>query len=682
MTEPESAQEKDGVVSVLIIDDNPDWTDMLVHVFQSQPGQWLAQCAGSLWEGVERLQERNWDLLMLDLNLPDCRGLETLHLMRSAAPLTAILVMTGEVEQDLARQALRAGAQDFLTKGTLTNAAILRVARYTYERRKADLQVRASQQLLASTLDALPTCIAILDQDGCIRAINSRWKHYHNPANPLIEGCLEGMDYRTACDRALELGGNLSAVALGIQMVISRTRTHFGADYRVPLLDGSTWYECSATRFTDQMGTPTVVISHLDVSERKELEGRLRVSEELFSVISNNVVDLMAIIDAEGNRIYTSPSYGPCLGYSTQEMEGLSSSDLLHAEDVQKVEASLKSLFAGEPAKSLEYRLRHQDGRFLHFESQGSLIHGAEAEPARALIVAREITERKIVEQERARMEMQLRQAQKLEAIGQLAAGIAHEINTPTQYIGDNTVFLRDAVRDLLLFVAEVSTYAHQHDSDPECAHFRTRIQELDLEFLRSEIPRAIEQNLDGVGRVSRIVAAMKDFSHPSGDTKENINLNRAIESTVAVSHNEWKYVAELELDLDPALPLVPCFPGEFNQVILNLIVNAAHAIEEARQASGTTALGRIGIRTRAQDARVEVRVSDTGTGIPEAICGRIFDPFFTTKPVGKGTGQGLSIAHTVIVDKHGGRISVESQVGQGSTFIIQLPLGSGNGPA
>jgi signal transduction histidine kinase len=194
-----------------------------------------------------------------------------------------------------------------------------------------------------------------------------------------------------------------------------------------------------------------------------------------------------------------------------------------------------------------------------------------------------------------------------------------------------------------------------------------------DLDYLRSEVPTAIEQLLDGVDRVAGIVRAMKEFSHPGVLEKAPLDVNRAIESTVLVSRNEWKYVADLTTDFDQSLQPIPFVAGEFNQVVLNMIVNAAHAIASVTGETG--AKGSIHISTRADNGFVEIRVSDTGCGIPEAIRSKVFDPFFTTKPVGKGTGQGLAIAHSIIVVKHGGAIRIESEVGTGTTFIIQLPL-------
>jgi signal transduction histidine kinase len=166
----------------------------------------------------------------------------------------------------------------------------------------------------------------------------------------------------------------------------------------------------------------------------------------------------------------------------------------------------------------------------------------------------------------------------------------------------------------------------------------------------------------------------MKDFSHPGSDQKEVIDINKAIESTLTVSHNEWKYNAELVTDFDAVLTAVPCYPGEFNQVILNMIVNASHAIADCRDGDSDE-LGTITIATRLDDGYAEVRISDTGAGMPEAVRKRIFEPFYTTKGVGKGSGQGLAIAYTVIVDKHGGTIEVDSEPDKGTTFIIRLPM-------
>jgi len=278
---------------------------------------------------------------------------------------------------------------------------------------------------------------------------------------------------------------------------------------------------------------------------------------------------------------------------------------------------------------------------------------------------------------ERRNLETQLRQAQKLESIGHLAAGIAHEINTPIQYVGDNVTFLRDAfgnIQEVLKLQGDLLSRAKGGPlNDGVSAELDQALAHADLEFLSEEVPKAIDQALEGVGRVAKIVRAMKEFSHPDSDSKVAADLNRLIENTITVARNEWKYVAEVVTDLDPSLPPVPCLAGEFNQVILNLIVNAAHAIG-ARISGDASQKGLITISTHSLPERAEIRVKDNGTGIPEGVRAKVFDPFFTTKPVGKGTGQGLAIAHTAIVKKHGGTIHFETEMGGGTTFIIQLP--------
>jgi signal transduction histidine kinase len=275
-------------------------------------------------------------------------------------------------------------------------------------------------------------------------------------------------------------------------------------------------------------------------------------------------------------------------------------------------------------------------------------------------------------------LEQQLRQAQKLEAIGQLAAGIAHEINTPTQYVGDNATFIKQSWSSISNVVRAAQGLYRESEagaiSAEATAGLGRCIQEADINYLVEEIPKAIDQSLEGVHRVAKIVRAMKDFSHPSSEEKTALDINRAIETTITVTRNEWKYVCEVETCLDPALPLVPCHAGEFNQVILNLLINAAHAISHV-VGDGGNGKGKIHVATRQESDEVEISIQDTGCGIPAEIQSRVFEPFFTTKPVGQGTGQGLALAHTSIVRRHDGRLWFETTPGKGTTFFIRLPV-------
>jgi signal transduction histidine kinase len=274
---------------------------------------------------------------------------------------------------------------------------------------------------------------------------------------------------------------------------------------------------------------------------------------------------------------------------------------------------------------------------------------------------------------ERRFLVKELEHSRRLEAIGQLAAGVAHEINTPTQYVSDNTRFLRDAFAEVVTLLRGLQNCVAE-DHPPTTAELRELLATADVEYLLDELPRSVDQSLNGLGHIARIVRAMKEFSHPSSDEKTPTDLNKALQTTVLVASNEWKYVAEVETDFASDLPLVECLAGEMNQVFLNLLVNAAHAVAD-NAGLEPNSKGRITISTRAvgNDA-VEVRIQDTGCGIRPEHRAKIFEQFFTTKEVGKGTGQGLAIARNVVVNKHGGTIDFESEVGQGTTFIVRLP--------
>ena len=264
-----------------------------------------------------------------------------------------------------------------------------------------------------------------------------------------------------------------------------------------------------------------------------------------------------------------------------------------------------------------------------------------------------DITERKLAEQ-------RLAQGEHLESIGRLAAGVAHEINTPIQYLNDSVYFIREAMQELLAHNAKL---AAQLPVPPETDE--------DIEDLKKDLPPALDRVVDGLGRIAEIVRSMKEFSHVDQREMSRVDINRAINSTLIIARSEYKYVADVQTDFQE-LPQVLCHGGQINQVVLNLVVNAAHAI--ADKVRGTPEKGLITVKTRTEDGFAVVSVSDTGGGIPESIRKRIFEPFFTTKEVGKGTGQGLSIAHNVI-KAHGGKLEYITEIGKGTTFTVRLPL-------
>lgn len=285
------------------------------------------------------------------------------------------------------------------------------------------------------------------------------------------------------------------------------------------------------------------------------------------------------------------------------------------------------------------------------------------------VVVIRDISELK-------KYELELRHSQKLEAVGQLAAGIAHEINTPVQFVSDNLRFFSDAFEAFeKVLDAGQALHALASAVDPmnsSVTAYENSIDDTDIEFFRDDIKSALGQSADGMERVATIVRAMKIFAHPGTGERTPADLNAAIESTIIVARNEFKFIANLNAELGE-LPLVPCFLGDVNQVFLNLLVNASHAISD--RVGDTSDRGLITVRTFQDGAYAVVEISDTGTGIPNAAQAHIFEPFFTTKEVGRGTGQGLALAYSIITEVHGGLLTFTTEDGIGTTFTVRLPL-------
>lgn len=393
---------------------------------------------------------------------------------------------------------------------------------------------------------------------------------------------------------------------------------------------------------------------------RLKAEEALRRSEErsrrLFAALPRPVwvYDLATLKFLEVNDAAVSH-----YGYSRSELLNMKVSEVrFPVEDASDGARLTPEKDSGE----LKHRLK--DGSVIDVQITSHPFEYAERQAV--LVVAEDITERK-------HLEVELRHAQKLEAVGGLAAGIAHEINTPIQFIGDNVRFLNDAFSGLRQLIGEYQAVTAAAGLD--CGRLdalRKAEESADLPYLTEEIPKAIQQTLDGVERVATIVRAMKDFAHPDLAEMAPADLNQALKSTLVVARNELKYVADVETDFAD-LPLVPCLLGDLNQVFLNLLINAAHAIGDVVKQTGGKGL--IRVATRLEDRCVAVSISDTGTGIPDAIREKVFEPFFTTKEVGRGTGQGLAIARSIVVEKHKGMLTFETEAGKGTTFFIRLPL-------
>ena len=278
---------------------------------------------------------------------------------------------------------------------------------------------------------------------------------------------------------------------------------------------------------------------------------------------------------------------------------------------------------------------------------------------------------------EARRLVREMAQGQKLESVGRIAAGVAHEINTSVQFISDSVRFVRHSLKDVPRAIGDYRAVVADLLSGKEVGDAARKAldtdEAADVDYFLKNAPDALDRALEGIGRVGSIVKSMTEFAHPDARAMADVDINRAIRSTLNMARNEYKGVAELEIELDPVLPRVHCHAGDFNQVVLNLLLNAAHAIGDVVGDSGRK--GRITLRTRAIADFVEVSIGDTGDGIPEAVRGRIFEPFVTTKEVGRGTGQGLALSRGIVVEKLKGSLHFETETGRGTTFFIRLPV-------
>jgi PAS domain S-box-containing protein len=420
----------------------------------------------------------------------------------------------------------------------------------------------------------------------------------------------------------------------------------------------------------DEIGKMGAALNKM-ADELKKLE---EATLNSFNQTLDQVIDCVFMFDPE-TLVFSYVNKGAVdhTGYTRKELLQLTPLAINSEYTLESLREMLAPLKNGSQ-ESVVKRTVHmsKDGRHIPVEVFLKYVVPAKGD-GRFVAIVQDVTEIEKAAKEKERLQSQLLQAQKLESVGQLAAGIAHEINTPMQFIGTNMEFLEEASKGMVNL--EQSIKKIMATAPPEIAEeLQSAFEEADWQYLMEEVPAAIQQSKNGITRVTSIVKAMKEFSHPSSREKDNVVVNSIIETTVLIARNEWKYVSEVTTDLAADLPPIPCHIDELGQVILNLLINAAQAIGEKLGRNPVGDKGEIHISTQAVDSSVEIKIRDSGSGIPERIRERIFDPFFTTKEVGKGTGQGLAISHNVITEKHGGTLTFETEEGKGTTFIIRLP--------
>jgi len=446
----------------------------------------------------------------------------------------------------------------------------------------------------------------------------------------------------------------------------------------VVLLQSPSWWTRGRIAGLVMMLAGMILLSALWVTIlRRRVEEQtktLRASEERYRELFENASDLVYTTDLDLRFTSLNRVAEQTLGYTQAEAIQMSAQQLVSPQHRQQVDRHFQRAVAGEAISKLELEVTAKDGRRVMLEVNPRLIY-RDGKPVGVQGIARDITGRK-------EAEMELRQAQKLESVGRLASGIAHEINTPIQFVGDHIRFLQDSMGCLQATLLKYQKLRDAAASGTVTAGLLAEVRraegEADCAFLLEEIPKALSQSLEGVTRVATIVRAMKEFAHPENKDMGAADLNKALLSTLTVARNELKYVAEVEIDSGD-LPLVVCNVGDMNQVFLNLLLNAAYAVGDVMKETGKK--GKISVHTRVDGSMALIAIADTGAGIPEGIRNRIFDPFFTTKEVGRGTGQGLAIARSVVVDRHKGTLTYKSDVGKGTTFYVRLPLESADLP-
>ena len=652
-------------------------------------------------DALARLATVPFDVFLLDLAVPGCQGTPSLRRLILAATNAPVVIVSSAYDEAQAFESVRAGAEDYTVSSRMNTTAFERVILYAIERHTARqrtaLQFSVSRMLAESaTLHHAANGIlgALCDFAKCSRG--EVWKTDTLQDRLVLIDCwpippdsvstTESLASRTALRGEGLLGTvweSSSPAWLSEHAGGADQPPGIEAAVALPLSVGTGTLGVLAlfgpgatSRDEDFIKLLTSVAGQLGqfMARKSAEEDRESLGAERL-IILDSMSEGIYGLDRQAHITFMNKSAARILDCNAEQVLGKNAHTLFHhthpdGSAYPESECPVARLMVtGENYRSDQDYFWRLDGSHFAVDYSARPVF-KEKEINGAVISFTDISDKR-------QMEVELRHGQKLEAVGRLAAGIAHEINTPIQFIGDNTRFLQDSFRDTLEMIAKYEQiYEEAAKGSPNPAllvELDAIRQKIEWSYLRVEIPKAMDQALDGVNRVATIVRAMKEFSHVDRSAEKTAaDLNKALESTLIVARNEVKYVADVQTDFGP-LPPVICHLGDLNQVFLNLLVNAAHAIAEVAGPNGEKGL--ITLRTTCDDEFVTVSIQDSGTGIPEAVRGKVFDPFFTTKEVGKGTGQGLALARAVVVDKHGGTLTFETQMGKGTTFFVRLPI-------
>jgi PAS domain S-box-containing protein len=693
---------RSGIGTILAVDDERTSLKLLTTVLEAEGYHVHSAMSGE--QALESAARILPDLILLDIvmlgidGFEVCRQLKT-HAKTSHVPVIFLSATTDSKERVAG---FKLGAVDFVSKPFQRQELLARVhahlalARLQAQLKKETAELGETNQRLQEEIakrEEIATSLAeseekfrtlaasaqdafvMLDEDGRIIFWNRAATGMFGYSAEEISGERFHDHIMPERFRSAHHRGFAHFKATGSGAVI-------GKSIEMPALrrDGS--------EFQVELSVATVKLRQkwVAIAVIRDITGRLRAQETLKHSEERLNLALEAAhmgtweLDLSTGKAWRSPLHDRIFGYDSLSPDWSYEQFLEHIvpEDRERGRMESTHTDASGQFKTECQIVRDCDGMKRWIQAKGRTIYDHQGKPARMMGTVLDITESKLAEQERQVTEAQSSLSQKLESVGRLASGVAHEINTPMQFITDNTQFLKRAVTSLTevlgAYRAVNETVASGKKPEEALALARALEETNEMEYLLGEIPRTFDETMSGLQRVTHIIKSLKEFSHPNTTSKHPADLNKAIATTIAVSRHEWKYVAEVVTELDPDLPMIPLCVDEMNQVMLNLIVNAAHAIGDAIKLRGE-AKGVITIRTKQDGDSVQIDVADNGTGIPESAQSHIFEPFFTTKGVGKGTGQGLAIIRTIVLKNHGGTISFTTAPGKGTTFHIRLPM-------
>lgn len=700
-------QKQKHSIRVLLVDDDPDTAEETAQLLQRMDSQQRIEhkTVELLSDALTEISQSHYDLILLDTSLADMPSPTAIRSLRDAFSYAPIIATLKYDDSELAAMWVDEGADECLFMGVVNEKVLNRVVQYAVKRyhtySKLHQQSRTHHvlnTLLSLSLQELPfegllkECLEVILSapltemlhQGAIFVTENGDQHLKMLAHSNLDQQIVGLCETVAFGHCL---CGLAAKSGELQFADCVDDRH---DNRVDGMQPHGHYNVPIISKGKVLGVLALYLKEDHVRNQEEETFLRGVADTLAGIIERaRTSDQLALAHEQNSRLLTSltsiligvdnqdrishwnEQATQTFGVAAEHVLGEPIASTPVGWDWAQVSCSIMECLKDYKKNDrFEVRFKLENGTHRLLSIYATPFIDESEDRSGYLLIADDVTEQKQAESE-------LQQMQKLQSIGQLAAGIAHEINTPIQYVGDNVRFLRDAFED----IADIINHEHKVVEAARSSRvpvelidqLDNKIEEVDLEYLQEEVPNAIQQTLDGVERVATIVRAMKEFSHPGSEEKTLTDINKAVESTVTVARNVWKYHAEMQLELDPSLPQARCIPGPVNEVILNIIVNAAHAI--ADRVGDSEDLGLIRINTGCEDNWVVIRISDSGTGIPEDAREHVFDPFFTTKDVGQGTGQGLSLSHRIIVEQHDGDLSFETEMGVGTTFIIKLPL-------